>query len=86
MLRTHLTVLETSASRYPLSPVFKLPRSDSQSSHGQDWYSITYRQFYMDVELFARHWSRTLAESKVALGSVVGLWLVAFPANNFYNA
>ncbi|KAJ7619138.1 hypothetical protein DFH06DRAFT_1144364 [Mycena polygramma] len=62
MLRTHLTVLETSASRYPLSPVFKLPRSDSQSSHSQDWYSITYRQFHTDVELFARHWSHILTE------------------------
>ncbi|KAJ7808291.1 hypothetical protein B0H14DRAFT_3091149 [Mycena olivaceomarginata] len=85
MLRTHLTVLETSASRYPLSPVFKLPRSDSQSSHGQDWYSITYRQFYMDVELFARHWSRTLAESKVALGSVVGLWIGGYTYNDVLN-
>ncbi|KAJ7786433.1 hypothetical protein B0H16DRAFT_1657735 [Mycena metata] len=85
MLRTHLTVLETSACRYPLSPVFKLPRSDSQSSHGQDWYSITYRQFHMDVELFARHWSRTLAESGVALGSVVGLWIGGYTYNDVLN-
>jgi len=48
---------------------------DSQSSHGQDWHSITYRQFRIDVELFAQHWSRTLAQSGVALGSVVGLWI-----------
>ncbi|KAJ7235905.1 acetyl-CoA synthetase-like protein [Mycena haematopus] len=85
MLRTHLTVLAASASRYPLSPVFKLPRSDSQSSYGQDWYSITYRQFYMDVELFARHWSRTLAESGVALGSVVGLWIGGYTYNDVLN-
>ncbi|KAJ6519934.1 hypothetical protein C8R45DRAFT_809224 [Mycena sanguinolenta] len=85
MLRTHLTVLAASASRYPLSPVFKLPRSDSQSSHGQDWYSITYRQFYMDVELFARHWSRTLAESGVPLGSVVGLWIGGYTYNDVLN-
>ncbi|KAF7347743.1 Acetyl-CoA synthetase-like protein [Mycena venus] len=85
MLRTHLTVLETSASRYPLSPVFKLPRSDSQSCHGQDWYSITYRQFYMDVELFARYWSRTLAERGVVLGSVVGMWIGGYTYNDVLN-
>ncbi|KAJ7038080.1 hypothetical protein C8F04DRAFT_1325965 [Mycena alexandri] len=85
MLRTHLTVLETSACRYPLSPVFKLPRSDSQSSHGQDWYSITYRQFHIDVELFARHWSRTLTESGIALGSVVGLWIGGYTYNDVLN-
>ncbi|KAJ7492516.1 hypothetical protein FB451DRAFT_1218614 [Mycena latifolia] len=82
MLSTHLTVLETSACRYPLSPVFKLPRSDSQSSHGQDWYSITYRQFHIDVELFARHWSRTLTQSGVPAGSVVGLWIGGYTYND----
>ncbi|KAJ7706068.1 hypothetical protein B0H17DRAFT_609147 [Mycena rosella] len=82
MLRTHLTVLETSSCRYPLSPVFKLPRSDSQSSHGQDWYSVTYRQFHLDVELFARHWSRTLTASGVKVGSVVGLWIGGYTYND----
>ncbi|KAJ6604760.1 hypothetical protein DFH09DRAFT_1123741 [Mycena vulgaris] len=85
MLRTHLTVLETSSCRYPLSPAFKLPRSDSQSSHGQDWYSITYRQFHTDVELFARHWARTLTQSGVAAGSVVGLWIGGYSYNDVLN-
>ncbi|KAJ7110104.1 hypothetical protein C8R44DRAFT_743400 [Mycena epipterygia] len=85
MLRTHLTVLETSACRYPLSPAFKLPGSGSQSSHGQDWYSITYRQFQIDVELTARHWSRTLTQSGVAFGSVVGLWIGGYTYNDVLN-
>ncbi|KAJ7783906.1 hypothetical protein DFH07DRAFT_997347 [Mycena maculata] len=85
MLRTHLTVLEASASRYPLSPVFKLPRSDSQSNHGWDWYSITYRQFQLDVELFARYWSRTLSRSGVDVGSVVGLWIGGYTYNDVLN-
>ncbi|KAJ7857806.1 hypothetical protein B0H14DRAFT_2351990, partial [Mycena olivaceomarginata] len=71
MLRTYLTVLETSASRYPLSPVFRIPRSYSQSRAGQD---VTYRQFLTDVELFAHHWSRTLNQGGIDPGSVVGLW------------
>ncbi|KAJ6621257.1 hypothetical protein B0H10DRAFT_2163334 [Mycena sp. CBHHK59/15] len=75
MLRTHLTVLETSACRYPLSPVFKLPRSDSQSTYGQDWHSVTYRQFHNDVENFAGHWLHTLTQSGIAPGSVVGVWI-----------
>ncbi|KAJ7225415.1 hypothetical protein GGX14DRAFT_638581 [Mycena pura] len=83
MLRTHLTVLESSACRCPSSPAFKLPRSDPQSSHGQDWYSVTYEQFLTDVELFARHWSRTL--SGVGLGSVVGLWIGGYTYNDVLN-
>ncbi|KAJ7925892.1 hypothetical protein B0H13DRAFT_2229498 [Mycena leptocephala] len=75
MLRTHLTVLETSACRYPQSPVFKLPRSDSQSSHGQDWYSITYHQFHMDVDYLPG----------IALGSVVGLWIGGYTYNDVLN-
>ncbi|KAJ7631100.1 hypothetical protein FB45DRAFT_1003896 [Roridomyces roridus] len=78
MLRTHLSVLETSASLYPQSPVFKLPLSGSGFT--QDWYSITYQQFLTDVESFARHWSRTLAG--IPLGSVVGFWIGGYTYND----
>ncbi|KAK7064135.1 acetyl-CoA synthetase-like protein [Favolaschia claudopus] len=84
MLRTHLTVLETSASLYPSQHVFKLPRSDS-SSHGQDWSPVTYRQFLNDVESFARHWSSTLAQSRIAVGSVVGLWIGGYTYTDVLN-
>lgn len=76
MLRTHLTVLETSASLYPTRPAFKTPRSDCQTGQVQDWQSITYQQFKQDVELFARHWSRVLRRDRVPQKSVVGVWYV----------
>ncbi|KAJ7070925.1 hypothetical protein C8F01DRAFT_1206578 [Mycena amicta] len=85
MLRTHLTVLEDTARRTPSSIAFNLPRADSQSSHVQDWYPVTYRQFLLDVELFARHWHSTLSRDGVAPGSVVSLWLGGYSYEDVLN-
>jgi hypothetical protein len=74
MIRSHLTVLETSASLFPSSSVFKTPRLDLQSGQVQDWHSITYRQFQSDVEVFARYWTRKLKSEGILQRSVVGLW------------
>ncbi|KAF5375110.1 hypothetical protein D9758_000172 [Tetrapyrgos nigripes] len=74
MSKTHLSVLESSASHYPSSPVFRIPHIDSQSSQ-LHWRSVTYRQFYNDVLLFARYWSRTLAQVRIPQRSVIGLWI-----------
>lgn len=75
MFRTHLTVLDSSASLYSSSPVFKVPRLNLSNGIVQQWHSITYKQFYDAVRVFARHWMRVLKAQGIAQKSVVGLWL-----------
>ncbi|KAJ7693901.1 hypothetical protein B0H17DRAFT_932562 [Mycena rosella] len=74
MLRTHLTVLETSALHSPSAVAFKVPQSDG-SQPKPIWRDITYQQFLRDVELTASHWSRIFRQAGIPEGSVVGLWI-----------
>ncbi|KAF8640839.1 hypothetical protein AX17_000488 [Amanita inopinata Kibby_2008] len=75
MLKSHLTILETCASRYPSSPAFHLPKLDTSGTQVQAWDTITYQHFYHDVLLFASHWSRVLEDQCIPQGSVIGLWI-----------
>ncbi|KAI0271339.1 hypothetical protein BC834DRAFT_818549 [Gloeopeniophorella convolvens] len=76
-LRSHLSVLETSASLYASSPAFQVPQAISASGDADCWRPVTYLQFLQDVELFARHWARVLAHDAIPQRSVVGMWYVA---------
>ncbi|KAK0465197.1 uncharacterized protein EV420DRAFT_1262611 [Desarmillaria tabescens] len=78
MSSTHLSVLEASASRFSSRPVFRTPRVDPTTSRIIEWQSITYRQFLLDVESFARHWSMTLGRDGIPQRSVIGLWIGGF--------
>jgi hypothetical protein len=73
MLSSHLTILEASAKLYTTSPAFKIPILNAAGSV-RDWMSISYQQFLLDVERFARHWARVLRSKGVPQQSVVGLW------------
>lgn len=73
-LRTHLTVLEQSAAQYPDAPAFRVPRLRSDSDEIVEWDTVTYIQFWQDVQRFARHWTRKLTVDGIPCGSVVGLW------------
>jgi acyl-CoA synthetase (AMP-forming)/AMP-acid ligase II len=75
MLRSHLTVLESSAARYPSSPVFKIPQLDSQGSI-EGWESITYQRFRSDVESYAQYWTSVFKRDRIPLQSVIGVWYV----------
>lgn len=75
MFSTHLTVLETSASRHPSAAAFRTPLLN-ETGQVQEWNTITYEQFHSDVQLYARYWSRTLKRDGIPLRSVVGLWYV----------
>lgn len=72
--RTHLTVLEHTATRCPDAPAFRVPRVDKDTDEILAWDTITYSQFWQDVEHFARHWTQKLEADGVARRSVVGLW------------
>lgn len=72
--RTHLTILEQTASKVPDSPAFRVPRLDIDTEEVLEWDIVTYAQFWQDVERFARYWTRHLSSSGVATRSVVGLW------------
>ncbi|KAI0313551.1 acetyl-CoA synthetase-like protein [Amylostereum chailletii] len=74
-IRSHLTLLENSASLYAASPAFQLPRCDSQSGDVVDWEPISYAKFKQDIDLFARHWARVLREDGIPQRSIVGMWL-----------
>ncbi|KAK7463694.1 hypothetical protein VKT23_005633 [Stygiomarasmius scandens] len=74
MSKTHLSVLESSASKHSSSPVFAIPHVDPQFGHLK-WQSVSYNQFHQDVLVFARYWSRMLENDCIPQRSVVGLWI-----------
>lgn len=76
LLRSHLTILEHSATRYPCSPAFKIPQQDS---HGriESWQSITYPQFLADVESHARYWTGVFTRDGIPQQSVIAIWYVS---------
>ncbi|KAJ3823060.1 hypothetical protein F5880DRAFT_1482940 [Lentinula raphanica] len=76
MFRTHLSVLESSAARFPSSPVFRTPLLDAQTNRLGGWTTISYRQFQEDVLRFATFWARELRRNKIPQRSVIGLWYV----------
>ena len=50
---------------------------DKETSQISEWATITYAQFYQDVQLYARYWISTLSTGGVAPGSIIGLWSVS---------
>ncbi|KAJ7482396.1 hypothetical protein B0H11DRAFT_1220041 [Mycena galericulata] len=83
MHRTHITILETSALRSPLSVAFKIPQS--YSSDRPIWLDITYQQFLRDVETTARHWSHIFLQAGIPERSVVGLWIGGYSYKDVLN-
>lgn len=76
-LKTHLTVLQWSATTFADSIVFKIPKPVSIDGEVQyHWDDVTYRQFLLDVERSARYWSSTLVRANIPRRSVIGLWCV----------
>jgi hypothetical protein len=73
-LRSHLTVLETSAFLYSSAPAFFIPQLDSGSGRVSQWQPVTYQQVRNDVQLVAQYWVRKLQANGIPRGSVVGLW------------
>ncbi|KAI0286989.1 acetyl-CoA synthetase-like protein [Russula aff. rugulosa BPL654] len=73
--RSHLSVLQTSASRFASLPAFHVPRTLSESGDVASWEPISYTQFLLDVELFARHWAHVLTLDGIPQQSVIGMWL-----------
>ena len=75
--QSHLSVLESSVRLYPTRPAFRTPVVDKETSQILEWATITYTQFYQDVELYARYWTSVLSADGVAPGSIIGLWSVS---------
>ncbi|KAI0639731.1 acetyl-CoA synthetase-like protein [Trametes polyzona] len=73
--RTHLTILEQTAARCPDAPAFRIPRVDPQTETVLEWGTVTYSEFWQDVERFAKYWTEKLTADGVVGRSVVGLWL-----------
>ncbi|KAF7796058.1 hypothetical protein EIP86_007229 [Pleurotus ostreatoroseus] len=73
--RTHLDVLQDSASQYSSRPVFKLPLPSTDSAVVRNWSSVAYAQFRADVERYAKYWGRVLANDNLQPRSTIGLWL-----------
>ena len=75
--QSHLSVLESSVRSYPTRPAFRTPVVDKETSQISEWATITYAQFYQDVQLYARYWTSILSADGVAPGSIIGLWYVS---------
>jgi hypothetical protein len=75
-LKSHLSVLQTSASRFASSPAFYVPQTVSESGDVASWEPVTYSQFLLDVELFAKHWGHVLTLDGIPRRSVIGMWSV----------
>ena len=74
--RTHLTIVDESALLYSSLPAFRVPQLDSDSGSVHQWNVVTYQQFHLDIEHFAKYWATTLAARGIPPRSVVGVWLV----------
>ena len=79
--QSHLSVLESSVRSYPTRPAFRTPVVDKETSQISEWATITYAQFYQDVQLYARYWTSILSADGVAPGSIIGLWYVSRPVS-----
>jgi len=77
--QSHLSVLESSVRLYPTRPAFRTPAVNEGTSQISEWTTITYAQFYQDVQLYARYWTSILSADGVAPGSIIGLWYVSRP-------
>ncbi|KAF8900464.1 hypothetical protein CPB84DRAFT_1778992 [Gymnopilus junonius] len=77
MLSSHLTVLESSSSKYSTATLFRIPQLDNAGCVAE-WRSITYQQFLRDVELFARYWTRVFKNDRIPKRSVIGMWISGF--------
>ncbi|RKL11925.1 hypothetical protein BFJ70_g16364 [Fusarium oxysporum] len=72
--KTHVTVLQKTATANPLVPALKIPQLSSNGEL-QGWKDISYSQFLHDVEQSAMYWSRELVGKGANAGSVIGIWL-----------
>ncbi|KAI8980685.1 acetyl-CoA synthetase-like protein [Trametes punicea] len=73
--RTHLTVLESTATQHAKAAAFRVPRLEPGTGKILEWEVITYGEFWRDIERFARYWTQKLTADGVHPRSVVGLWL-----------
>ena len=71
--QSHLSVLQSSATRFPSRNAFLIAQPGSNNSV-DTWLPVTYKQFYDDDELSARYWHKELSAAGLSSGSVVGLW------------
>lgn len=73
-LQSHLTVLETAASRFSSLPAFRIAKKSQSGADVESWSPISYQQFLEDVELAARYWHKKLSADGLPSKAVVGLW------------
>ncbi|KAH9969012.1 hypothetical protein BC827DRAFT_1152099 [Russula dissimulans] len=73
--RSHLSVLQSSASRFASLPAFYVPQALSESGDVASWGPVSYMQFLLDVELFARYWAHVLKLDGIPQRSIIGMWL-----------
>ncbi|EKM76166.1 hypothetical protein AGABI1DRAFT_108925 [Agaricus bisporus var. burnettii JB137-S8] len=78
MIKTHLTVLEDVASKSARSAAFRIPELDTSSNRVKSWTTITYEEFYRDVETFAKYWTQILGSNNIPQRSIIGVWLSGF--------
>lgn len=76
MHSTHLAIVESSATLYANRAAFRIPSVDSTTNALLEWNTITFAQFKLDIESYARYWKSTFESRNVEKNSVIGLWYV----------
>lgn len=76
-LRTHLTVVYQAKVAYSTRAAFKVPKLvGTDSDNVEEWTTVTYAQFALDIERFARYWATVLSKDGVPPRSTVAMWYV----------
>jgi acyl-CoA synthetase (AMP-forming)/AMP-acid ligase II len=78
--KTHLSIVEETATRYPSRPAFRIPVVQDDGTVVR-WNAITFAQFSSDLKLVAKYWSGVLRQQGIPSRSTVGLWY----ADSFIN-
>lgn len=71
MFENHLTILYDTTSKFPQRPAFHIAKDSGSEIR---WDTKTYREFLLDIEGTACHWSMKLASAGLPQGSIIGLW------------
>ncbi|GJJ14464.1 hypothetical protein Clacol_008728 [Clathrus columnatus] len=83
---SHLTFIQTNATRFPERLAFKLPifEVDDGTPHQRirGWTDITYKEFHRDIIRSSGYWLRTLPCPR---RSVIGLWMSGMLYRDFVH-
>jgi len=71
---THVNYLKRAVETTPDAPIFKLARAPSDEPSTFEWDTVTYAEFYIDVQRCAHYWRSKFSILGIVQDDVVSLW------------